>query len=376
MNKQVIVLGVGLTAAMAASYLSWTSEEGTDEDDTIHMLDAKVEDIAKVTWDSEKLNVVVVAQSDDRGDYLWVTTTEQKRVPKDRSHDNPDPHAGDHTEHDGVEGNEPPGDESEGQEPVDEPEPEEQFEEKIKHFKAGGAGSDLFDSLAPMEAARVLAGVGEDKYEDFGLVEPDASLTVEREGKDAKIFQIGGEAYGTRDRYVLDEGDGTVYLVDQDLLRPLKYATTRLPDRNLADIDKADIAKVTVSSVCEPLDTECEGATVEIEQQNAQDKENAFWALAGSDEPSETAEAWLDKALGLKSAGYIQEGDEPTEVSVRLQLILEGEETATTVEISTGLNPDGDETWYAQSEHTRGLVRLHKTQASEVAEDVESVLEI
>ena len=376
MNKQVIVLGVGLGAALVASYLTWTGEEGTDEDDTIVMLDADVEDIEEVRWDSEKLDVVIVGRTDDRGDYLWVTTTEQKRIPKDKSHDNPDPHAGDHTEHDGVEGNE--ADDEEGQEvPEEPPVPEEpEYEDKVKHFKAGGAATSLLESLAPMEAARVLSGVGEDKYEDFGLTEPDATLSVKRKGKDAKEFAIGGEAYGTRDRYVLDTGEGTVYLVDQDLLRPLKYATTRLPDRDLADVDKADITQVTVSTVCEPLDADCEGATVELVQANAQDAENAYWSLAGSDEPSETAEAWLDKALGLKSASFVQEEDQPSEVTVRLQLIVEDGETTTTIEVLEGLNPDGDETWYAKSEHTRELVRLHKTQASEVAEDVESVLEI
>lgn len=377
MNKQVIVLGVGLGAALVASYLTWTSEEGTDEDDTIVMLDADVEDIEEVTWTSEKLSVVLVGKSDDRGDYLWVTTTEQKRVPKDKSHENPDPHAGDHDEHDGVEDNEAEGDETEGQEATDSSEEEvEEFEDKIKHFKAGKAGEELLASLAPFEAARVLAGVGEDKFEDFGLTEPDATLTVTRKGKDAKVFDIGGEAYGTRDRYVLDKGEGTVYLVDQDLLRPLKYATTRLPDRNLVDAEKVDIVRVTLSTICAPVETDCEGATVELEHHNPQDSANAFWAVAGTDEASETAEAWLDKALGLKSASFVQADDQPAEINAKLQLIVEDEEHVTTIEISKGVNPEGDETWYAESEHTRELVRLHKTQASEVAEDVESVIEL
>ncbi len=376
MSKQVIVLGVCLGAALVCSYLSWTSEEGTDEDDTIVMLDADLEDIEKVTWDSEKLDVVLVGKSDERGDYLWVTTTERKRVPKEKSHDNPDPEAGDPTEHDGIEGNEDDG--TEGQEPPEPPElPEEdEYEDKVKHFKAGGAGDDLLTSLAPMEAARVLSGVGEDKYEDFGLTEPDATLTVQRKGKEAKVFKIGGEAYGTRDRYVLDTGEGIVYLVDQDLLRPLKYATTRLPDRNLTELGKAEITRVSLSTICEPLETDCEGVTVELEQQNAQDKDNAFWAPVGSDEPSETAEAWLDKALGLKSASYVQDEDQPIEIAPKLHLIVQDDETVTTIEISRGVNPDGDETWYARSEHTRELVRLHRTQASEVVEDVESVLDI
>ena len=355
MNKQVLILGTTLVVTLVASYLSWTSEEGTDEDDSIVMLDADVEDLASISWDSEKLDVQVVQKSDDRGDFWWVTTTETKRVPKNKSHEEPDPALED------PEAEETPAEEL------------EEYEEVQKEFKAGKAATDLADSLAPLLAVRVLADVTEDRYEDFGLTEPDATFVVSREGKDDRTFKVGGEAYGTRDRYVLSD-DGKVYLVDQDLLRPLKYATTRLPDRELHEADAKDLTTVTLTTVCEPLDSDCEEATVELTQHNAQDAANAYWAVG--DDESETAEAWLDKALGLKSAGFVQAGDEPTELGLRLQVLLTTDDGTTTVAISQGLDADGKETWYAQSEHTRQLVKLHKTQASEVVEDVESVLEI
>ena len=56
--------------------------------------------------------------------------------------------------------------------------------------------------------------VGEDRFADYGLDDPAASLVIARSGKDAKTYQVGGEAYGTRDLYLLDEGSGEVYLVD------------------------------------------------------------------------------------------------------------------------------------------------------------------
>ncbi|MCP4807718.1 MAG: DUF4340 domain-containing protein [Proteobacteria bacterium] len=357
MNKQVLILGTALTVSLVASYLSWTAEEGTDADDSIVMLDADVGDLESISWDGEKLDVEVIAKSDPRGDYWWVTTTETRRVPSKKSHTEPD-------------------------EALDDPEAEEtpaeeleEYEDTVKVFKAGKAATDLAESLAPLEAARVLADVGEDRYEDFGLVEPDATLVVVRKGKDPRTFKVGGEAYGTRDRYVLSD-DGKVYLVDQDLLRPLKYGTTRLPDRDLHDDESKDLTNVTLTTVCpDELDSDCVDATVELTQHNAQDAANAYWAV-GDGEESETAQAWLDKALALKSSGYVQKGDEPTELTLRLQLLVATGDQTTTIEIQSGLDADGKEGWYARSEHTRELVKLHKTQASEVVEDVESVVEL
>lgn len=376
MNKQVLILGTTLVVSLVASYLSWTSEEGTDADDSIVLMSADVSDLESISWDSEKLDVQVVAKSDARGDYWWVETTETKRVPSNKSHAEPD--HGPETP-DGDDGGHDEGDEgaegAEGDTPDDVPAEElEEYEDVVKTFKAGKAATDLAESLAPFQAARVLSGVDESKYEDFGLTEPDATLVVQRKGKDARTFKVGGEAYGTRDRYVLSD-DGKVYLVDQDLLRPLKYATTRLPDRDLHDAETKALSGVTLSTMCDALDSDCEEATVELTQHNAQDAANAYWAV-GDGEESETAQAWLDKALGLKSAGFVQSGEEPTELSPRLKLVLTTDDGATTVEISQGLDDDGKEAWYATSEHTRAQVKLHKTQASEVVEDVESVLEI
>jgi hypothetical protein len=371
MNKSVWILSGLLGASMVASYLSWTSEEGTDDDDSIVMLDAAPEQLERVTYTSEKLDVELEQRSDALGDYLWVTTREQKRVPSNKSHDNPDEDAHEDIEAPGDE----PHDEGDEDEAHDEgAEEEAEYTTLVKQFKAGKAGGELLEALAPMEAQRVLQGVGSESYEDFGLVEPEATLSVTRKGKAAKEFSLGGEAYGTRDRYVLTEG--TVYLVDQDLLRPLKYATTRLPDRDLFAVERGDMARVTVSSMCSPVASDCVEGSVELQQNNPQDPANASWSLAGSDQASETAEAWLDKALALKSAGYVQDDEQPTELSQRLQLLIETKDGLTTVAISQGLDEDGKEGWYATSEYTRGLVKLHKSQASEAADDVESVLEI
>jgi hypothetical protein len=42
--------------------------------------------------------------------------------------------------------------------------------------------------------------------------------------------------------------------------------------------------------------------------------------------------------------------------------------------VFTGTNEKGEESWYARSQHTRELVKLDKTLASETREDLETVL--
>jgi hypothetical protein len=54
--------------------------------------------------------------------------------------------------------------------------------------------------------------------------------------------------------------------------------------------------------------------------------------------------------------------------------VVAGDVPPTTVQVHRSLGEGGEETWYARSEHTRGLVELHKTQAAEALADLQSVL--
>jgi hypothetical protein len=116
--------------------------------------------------------------------------------------------------------------------------------------------------------------------------------------------------------------------------------------------------------------------SLELEHRNRADPKAAFFAPKGVEEKDDVVEVWLDKALALKSAGYVQAGSEPSELTTEFTLALATGAGPTTLVVSTGTTPDGETAWYASSDHTRGkLVELHAPQASEAAADLDAVFD-
>jgi hypothetical protein len=119
-----------------------------------------------------------------------------------------------------------------------------------------------------------------------------------------------------------------------------------------------------------------ETGSVELEQRNRDDKERAYWAIKGTEGANDTAKTWLSKVFRLRSRGYVQADEQPTAPETVFTLDLVGEDKTTThIEILRGQDPEGETAWYARSDHTRGLVTLHATAASEAAQDLDSVLD-
>ena len=349
MSKQAIILAGLLGVGMVASYMSWSSEDPTAETEGVVVIDTKPEQIELISWTSEDLDVELSRRSDTVGDYIWVKTVEriEKEVPVEVTVDE-----GDLLD-------------PEGEQPAAEPETRTEITTVIREFKAGDTAQELIESFAPLMASRSL-DVGPDKYADFGLDAPQATLSVTRSGKAARELQIGGEAYGTRDRYALDSEKGSVVLLDSDLLRPLKFAISRLPDRNLLTVETPAISQVVVSSPSREA--------VTLTQLNAADAQKATWGYPGETEGDESAAAWMNKALSLKAKAYVQAEEVPTATTTELTLVYTAEDGSQhQVEVIQGQGPDGETLWYGRSTNTRELVTLHAAQASELVADLDAL---
>ncbi|MFT5582435.1 MAG: hypothetical protein ACI9VR_000011 [Cognaticolwellia sp.] len=354
MSKQVIILAGLLGVGMVASYMSWTSEDPTADTEGVVVIDAKPEQIESIAWTSETMDVELSRRSDAVGDYIWVKTIEriEKEIPAEVTVSPLDPDAP------------APAD---GEEPAEPSEPEMRIETETVHrdFKAGDTAQELIESFAPLMASRRLE-VAPDKYVDFGLDTPQATLVITRSGKEPRELSIGGEAYGTRDRYALDADKNNVVLLDSDLLRPLKFAISRLPDRDLLTVETPKLTKVTVSSPNrEP---------VNLDQLNAADPQKATWAYLGETEGDESAAAWMNKALSLKAKAYVQAEEMPTSTTTELTLVYMAEDGSQhQVEVIQGTDAQGETQWYGRSTNTRELVTLHAAQASELVADLDAL---
>jgi hypothetical protein len=341
MNKSIALHGGLLLALLGGAWMSWTAEPGVDLDGKVLVMEGEAGDIEVISWKTEKDGAVIEIKEDGRGSYAWVTYTKQER--KTLKHPE---HGPDAAQEDGP-------DEA----------PTEEYETTTQVFKAGDKVDALVGDLSPLVALRKLVDVDEDKLAAIGLDAPTDSLIVTRAGK-ARSFDLGGEAYGTRDRYVRDQDSGHIYLVDDDVFRPLKYARTRLPDRTLTPFVKADVTAATLE--------DADGAVLEAVQLNPQDKAQAAWVRAADPEAlDEQLQTWMDKALNLKSTSYAGPDSQPEALELRFKLTLS---TGTATESIEVLQEEGGGGWWGRSAHTRGHVKLLRGQTSGLSEDVEGLI--
>jgi hypothetical protein len=333
-NRASIVYAALLVGSLGWAYQTWTHEDELALSDKVVILPGKPEQLTSVAYHSKDLELTLELRDDEHGRHAWA-----RAVPLTEPGQEPPP---------------PP----EGQPPPP-TEPEE--------FKVGKAGDPVLEGLAPFVAKRRLEGVTDADLADLGLAEPEATLEIVREGKDAKRFELGGNVFGGANVYVRDPDDGTIYLVDAKLIRPLQSGARTLPDRDLTGVDERKAERVTLR---------VGDRQASFEQHNPDDVDARYWSVAGQAEESPEATAWVDKALRLRSSRYVPASETPTDLAHAFDFRVEGEDgKAVTVEVVRSFDDEGQEQYFARSEHTRGLVRLPRAAAAEASADLESALQ-
>lgn len=354
--RTVGVYAVLLGAAMVASYVTWTTDDGKDADAStgVAVYRAGTGDVKALAWKDEKLQVRVERKQDASGDFVWVTIDETRTKavpPKPHDHGSPD---------------DPHGDEDHGKdtdaapdEAGPEPEPEPEVVTTHTEFLGSESASGLFESFEPLMALRELDTAGLDPA-TLGFDDDPATLTVTRGSGDLAIT-VGGETYGAKDRYV--RSDGKVLLLEDTTVRPLQFAQTRLQETRAHPFAEADLQRVTVARG---------GASVTLVQQNRADRAAAYWARGGTPEDrDDTADAWIDKLLRLRVQSYPSAEEVPaTEPSATIAL-TDGK-ASWTLEI---LKATGSDAWFARSTYNRATVQLTGSLASEAIADLDELFQ-
>lgn len=335
MKRGVLVYAVALAVALGGAYWAWQNPEDPTLAERVVILPGETEDIEQIVYEDDESTVTLEVREDERGTYPW-----GKVVPKPSEKQEPDP-ANPHA---------PP------------PRSDEPSE-----FKGGKGAETIIEALAPFTAKRVLEGVDDFKLDELGLEDPDATMTIHREGREPKTYEIGGSVYGGANVYVRDPGTGTVYIVEAQKLRSLQAAERTLPERDLVGIPLDDIARITVRR---------DDAEAAFKQHNLDDADARFWSVAGSEEANPAAASWLDKALRLRATGYVQGDERPEALSEAFRFTVEPlEGDPVTVVVFRKVGEGDQEQWYASSEHTRGMVKIGRALAVEVEADLQSALD-
>ncbi len=356
------------------AYWVWTHEAAPDLAEGIVVLAGDRDDLEEVVYRGETEDVTVQSKKDDLGTYATVTITNKpKPAPKKDDEEGEDDEAedeGDKAEGDKADGDKPKdkadaeADNAEGK--AEEGETEAPKEPEVAPpvtFKAGRSGEDLLKALAPFKGERELT-VAADKLADLGLAEPKATVSIKRAGKEPRVYEIGDNTYGGASVYVREVESGKIFLVAGRVLSPLKTAERNLADRELFDAAEKDI---------ESIDVKQGDKTATYAQQNRDDASAVFWAKAGATEKDDIAAGWIDKALRLRSTAYVQSGEEPTNAEEALVFTINAKGKATTVRLLRAYDAEGEEEWFAESEFTRGMVKIMRARAAELHADANSL---
>jgi hypothetical protein len=329
--RQVWFLGAALTAALAGSYVTWTSDAPNPEDaEKVAVYRADKNDVQKIVWKSKDSSVTLERKSDEFGPYTWVTVTE-KPGPKIK----------------------PPGD-------TDAP-PVPDAPEKTTAFKGNDAADKLWESFGPLLALREIDTQTADKAV-FGFAEPFANLEITRNAG-AVAMVVGGETWGAKDRYV--EADQRVFLVDDADIKPLQFGKTRLVERGLQPLATPDLEKVSLHRGSDEM---------AFVQQNKDDAAKAFWARSTTpDVKDDGGSTWIDKVTKLKVQSYVAADETPATLEPVFDLAFEGKGKRWTVEVLRGGTAEAKD-YFAKSSFDRGLVKLTRSIASDVVADVDGVI--
>ena len=319
------VLGVSVIAAVSV----WTREKEPKAlaQGDVTVWSGRAADVEKITFENKSRKVAIEAKRDGTGRY-FVGTLEREAAP-------PAAHA---------DGGAPP--------PPAKP--------TTVSFVSVGPGDKLAEALAPLKALRALGKIGDDRAAEFGLKEPDATVTIKVGGADHKLV-VGGTTPGGGDRYVREGGTGEVYVLKGEPLRNLESPDSLLLERELHEWKDGEVQKARV---------EAAGKGRDLVRGGAEGKR--FWADSATPETNdETLGNWMSKLDRLRPTEFLLEG--PAAKETLLKVEYTGRKPLGFVEV---IKVTGGEkpVYYLRTERTRLYGKVVGTLAEQLEQDLGTIV--
>lgn len=391
MRRSVIVYAVVFVVAMVGAYVSWTSDPETGGgDQTVQVADIAREDVASIRYETDEATLNLEPRSDEFGRYVWVV--EERKAVEDDDSSTGGSDAGDaatadaggergatkvaDTETDteidagrdtGTDVGTGDGGPAKPGRPIPDDDAESgESEEKPKRlaYKASPAIDELFESLAPLEAKRRVDIGGDDERESFGFDDPHATLEIRLKSGGTRTLTLGGYSFGRRHLYVRDEKQGGVFVVDAGFVGPLEYPDSRLREHRLLEAHERDVVEVDVESA---------GESVELVHRNRSDPRASYWSVGSSDAENESVSSWVGKLLGLRIDRFVDDPGDDLERVLGVR-VVPAEGSPVEIDVYRGAG-EGEPKWFARSNYTRSHVRLQRSRATGLIDDLDAVLD-
>jgi len=348
MKRSIWIHSTILLLLLGASWKASQKDEIKASSDGVVVLDLEHDELKGLLFEGERQTLQLEIEAiDENRHYAWTTLTTRREVtrpvPREEAQLESFPGSGEGAE----------------------VETETVVEEKTVRFKAGKSLDDLLGKLTPFSAKRLIAqSPSPESLEKWGLVE-DTERVVLKSASGERVFVLGGKTHSTKDRYVLDSADQSVYLVDGKTFGVLSRQRRSLADKSLLGAKESEIEEIRVEN--------SEKAIV-LAHQNRADRRAQKWVLSsGTGNPDSLAD-WTKKLIRLLADEYVQSEDMPEGLREVLKLSASSDLGDISMTLSKGTDPNGDIRWYAQSSHTRQLVILDGEQAASLASDFEALV--
>jgi hypothetical protein len=300
-------------------------------------------DVERVVFESKTKTVTLEAKKDEIGRYYIATVDKQAAPPPPPK---PEGDAGPHDDHD-----------------HDHADPGPQQRTKTT-FVSVDAGVKLADALASLKALRGLGRIGDDRAAEFGLNEPEATLTVKAGGAERKLL-FGAATPGGGDRYARDPATGEVFAIKGEVFRNLDSAESNLMERDLHEWKDTEVSSATVTAG---------GKSREVVRGGPEGKR--FWAdPANRDVNDETVGNWMSKLDRLRPTEYVEVAREAVEPVARVEYVGSGGRKLGYIELVKG-PPDkaGKPTYLVITEQLRLYTKASSQLAEQVEQDIASII--
>lgn len=226
-----------------------------------------------------------------------------------------------------------------------------------------GGADKLATALAPLKALRALGRIGDDRAAEFGLAEPDGTVTFKVSGAEHKLV-LGGTTPGGGDRYVLDPASGEVYVLKGEPLRSLESAESSLLERELHEWKDGDVTalQILAGNKTRALVRGGEGA-------------KKFWADAAKpDENDETLGNWMSKLDRLRPMEFAATPPEGRETVVRLDYKAGSRALGFIEVVKTKATEAGKFDYFLQTERTRLFAKVSTGLGEQLEQDLGSAV--
>ena len=231
-------------------------------------------------------------------------------------------------------------------------------------FPLGLPGSKLIEDFAEFRVLRDLGGIARDRADEFGLDEPEATVTIEFSDGVEDLF-LGKAPVGSEDRYAWDSPEGSLYVIPEDVIRPLMLGSPALRERQVHYFLASDIARVRI---------EVDGQEQIMVRQPAEIGDPATWYPLGSPGQSDLTFANFMERVGQVSIeGFGKEVSVGLMVELmRIEYFDEDDEEIGFLELYTESDNSGEH-YYIVSERTKILAEAVKSFVEMVALDLTEI---